>query len=73
MTRKDEEKLIKIFKALEKKIKEQHERKELYSMDCKDTKKMFHWAVDAGKWLGMAELRDYLYSMINEEFGGKND
>lgn len=35
MTRKEEEKLVKIFKALDNKIKEQHERKELYSMDCK--------------------------------------
>lgn len=69
MTKKEEEKLVKIFKALDKKIKEQYERKELYSMACKDAKKMFHWAVDAGKYLGMVELKDYLDSMIKEEFG----
>lgn len=69
MTKKEEEKLVKIFKALDKKIKEQYERKEPYSMACKDAKKMFHWAVDAGKYLGMVELKDYLDSMIKEEFG----
>lgn len=36
MTRKEEEKLVKIFKALDKKIKAQHERKELYLKDCGD-------------------------------------
>ncbi len=72
MTRKEEEeKLVKIFKALDKKIKKQYERKELYSMDCKDAKVMFHWAIDAGKWLGMCELKNYLDSMLKEEFIGK--
>ena len=70
MTRKEEEKLIKIFKALDNKIKEQHERREPYPIDCKDTKKVFHWAVDAGKRLGMIELKEYLDSILKEEFGG---
>lgn len=71
MTRKEEEELVKIFKALDKKIKEQYERKELYSMDCKDTKVMFRWVIDVGKWLGMRELKNYLDSMLKEEFVGK--
>ena len=42
-------------------------------MNYKDTTKVFHWAVDAGKRLGMIELKDYLDSMLKEEFGDKND
>lgn len=42
MTRKEEEKLVKIFKVLDNKIEEQYKRKEPYPMDCKNTKKMFH-------------------------------
>ena len=71
MTRKEAEKLVKIFKELDKKIEDQYARKELYSMACKDAKKMFHWAVDAGKRLGMIELKEYLDCMLKEEFGGK--
>lgn len=67
MTRKEEEKLVKIFKALDKKIEEQYKRQE--PLDYKDTKKMFHWVLDAGKRLGMRELKDYLDSMLKEEFG----
>lgn len=70
MTRKEGEKLIKIFKALDKKIKEQYECREPYPMDCTDAKKVFHWVVDAGKRLGMIELKEYLNSMLKEEFGG---
>ncbi len=73
MTRKEEEKLVKIFKALDNKIKEQYERRGSYPMNCKDAKKVFHWAVGAGKRLGMIELKEYLDSMLKEEFGGKND
>lgn len=73
MTRKEEEKLVKIFKALGEKIKEQYERREPCPTNCKDATKVFHWAVDAGKRLGMIELKDYLDSMLKEEFGGKND
>ena len=73
MTRKEEEKLVKIFKALGKKIEEQYERREPYPTDCKDIRKMVHWAVGAGKRLGMIELKEYLDSMLKEEFGGKND
>lgn len=72
MTRKEEEKLFKILKALDNKIKAQYKRKELYSMDCKEAKEMFHWTLDAGKWLGMVELKEYLDSMLKEEFGDKN-
>lgn len=67
MTRKEEEKLVKIFNALDKKIKEQYEHRE--PLDCKDTKNMFHWVLGAGKWLGMCELKNYLDSMLKEEFG----
>lgn len=70
MTRKEEEKLVKIFKALGKKIEEQYECREPCPMNCKDATKVFHWAVDAGKRLGMIELKDYLDSMLKEEFGG---
>ena len=70
MTRKEEEKLVKIFKALDKKIKAQYECREPYPMDCKDTKKIFHWVLDAGKRLGMTELKEYLDIMLKEEFGG---
>lgn len=70
MTRKEEEKLIKIFKALDKKIEEQHEHREPYPTDCKDIRKMVNWVVDAGKRLGMIELKEYLDSMLKEEFGG---
>lgn len=71
MTRKEAEKLVKIFKALDNKIKEQYECREPYPMDCKDTKKMFYWVLDAGKRLGMIELKNYLDSMLKEEFVGK--
>ena len=71
MTRKEEEKLVKIFKALEKKIEEQYECREPYPMDCKDIRKIVHWAVDAGKRLGMIELKEYLDNVLKKEFGGK--
>lgn len=64
----NKEKLDKISKALDKKIKEQYERRKLYSTDCKEAKEMFHWTLDAGKWLGMCELKDYLDNMLKEEF-----
>ena len=70
MTKKEIEKLIKIFKALEKKIEEQYACREPYPIDCKDIRKMVHWAVDAGKRLGMIELKEYLDCMLKEEFGG---
>lgn len=69
MTKKEEEKLVKIFKVLDNKIKEQYECREPYPMDYKDTKKIFHYVLDVGKYLGMVELKDYLDSMLKEEFG----
>ncbi len=72
MTRKEAEKLVKIFKALEKKIEEQYACREPYPIDCKDIRKMVYWAVDTGKRLGMIELKKYLDSMLKEEFVGKN-
>ena len=72
MTRKEEEKLIKILKVLDKKIEEQYERREPCPIDCKDATKVFNWAVDAGKRLGMIELKEYLDSILKEEFGDKN-
>lgn len=49
-------------------FKEQYERWKLYSMDCKEAKEMFYWTLDAEKWLGMCELKDYFDNMLKEEF-----
>ena len=68
MTRKEEEKLIKIFKALDKKIEDQHILNEQY--ENHNDGNLITRAANSGKVLGMIELKDYLDSMLKEEFGG---